>query len=466
LEAVKIDKYTSEILEELKNAKSQIIINPSQDFYKNSMVYSFINNDVYYLVDSSKKIFKYDDLSDKHIKLRNNNIPSMCNFRAKAAVDFVQGKKKVNLIDCYNKIQTHMKKYIVFENVKIYSILTLWVIGTYFYKVFRYYPYIWLNADKGSGKTRVMEVIVPLAFNSVLAVNHSEASVFRLVDVDGATLLIDEFEKLKKDNQQGIMTLLNSGFNAEASVIRNDRKGDSFKPTRFSSYSPKMFAGIDDISDVLMDRCIKIKIFKKPKGVHIERYKLDYFTSESLNELRDELYICGLQYASSIKKIYDSNIIDLPQELSDREKDIWEVLFSIAHFIDRKNDTALEQTLKEFSIESSKECSKVNIQKNDSYKMISVLVDIIPTMEPKKTDETNKYYDSDEVFNSFKKTEEFRWVKSKNYLTTMLKNKFHIECDRVTLNGKKVRLYCIPDNHLKELVDRYNLNEIIDVANL
>lgn len=261
MQAVKIDKYTTEILEELKNTKSQIVINPSQDFYKNSMVYSFKNNDAYYLVNSSKKIFKYDDLTIKGIKLRNNNIPSMCNFRAKAAVDFVQGKKKVNLIDCYNKIIAHIQKYVYFEDKGIYTILTLWVIGTYFYKVFRYFPYIWLNADKGSGKTRVMEVIMPLAFNAVLAVNHSEASVFRLVDVDGATLLIDEFEKLKKENQQGIMTLLNSGFNAEASVIRNERKGDSFKPIPFSSYSPKMFAGIDDISDVLMDRCIRIKMF-------------------------------------------------------------------------------------------------------------------------------------------------------------------------------------------------------------
>ena len=36
----------------------------------------------------------------------------------------------------------------------------------------------------------------------------------------------------------------------------------------------------------------------------------------------------------------------------------------------------------------------------------------------------------------------------------MFKNKFHIECDRITINGKKVRVYCIPDNYLKGLVAR------------
>lgn len=460
----KIDDYTNEILTELSDTKTKDVINPSQDFYNNNMAYTFINNDIYYLVNSNKKIIKYDDFKDKGIRLRNGNVPAMCNLRAMAAVDFVKGNKKVSLIDCYNKIVSHMQKYIVFEDGRIFTILALWVMGTYFYKIFRYYPYLWLNADKGSGKSRVMEVILPLAFNAVMAVNHSEASVFRLVDVDGATLLIDEFEKLKKDNQQGIMTLLNSGFNAEATVIRNERRGDSFKPVAFSSYSPKMFAGIDDISDVLMDRCLRIKLFKKPKGVDVERYKIDTETSEFLKGLRDDLYICGLQYARSIKKIYDSNNIELPQELSDREKDIWEVLLSIANFIDRKNNTFLEQTLKDFSIESSKERSKTNIEKNDSYKLISVLVDIIPTLQPKRVEGDNNFYNSDEVFNKFKKTEEFSWLKTKNYLTTMLNNKFHISCERITIDGKKTRLYCISNNQLKELVDRYNLNEVIELS--
>ncbi|UWG98010.1 hypothetical protein LPY66_04170 [Dehalobacter sp. DCM] len=466
LKTAKIDKYTKEILAELKETQQTVVINPSQDFYINSMVYTFVHNDIYYLVNSDKKIVKYDDFEDMGIKLRNGNIPAMCNLRAVTAVDFIKGIRKVSLYQCFDKINTHMKKYIVFEDDRIFPILALWVIGTYFYKIFRYYPYIWLNADKGSGKSRVMEVIVPLAFNAVMAVNHSEASVFRLVDVDGATLLIDEFEKLKKDNQQGIMTLLNSGFNAEATVIRNERRGDSFKPVAFSSYSPKMFAGIDDISDVLMDRCIRIKMFKKPKGIEVQRYKIDNETDKFLKDLRDDLYICGLQYANPIKETYDSNIIELPFELSDREKDIWEVLYSLAQFIDNESNTNLEEEIKQFSIESSKERSKANIEKNDSYKLISILIDIIPTLQPVKIDGNTMFYDSDKVFNKFKGTEEFSWLKSKNYLTTMLNNKFHISCERATINGKKTRMYCISNNQLKELVDRYNLNEVIDLANI
>lgn len=462
---VESEEYTDAILRELENSEDQIIINPSQDFVMDTMIYSISSNESHYIVTSNKKFLKFDDFEENGVKLRNGNDPSIYHLRTETAVEYVKGNKEVSLIDCYNKILTHLRRYIVFEDERIYSVLSLWVIGTYFYKIFRYYPYVWLNADKGSGKSRVMEVILPLAFNAVMAVNHSEASIFRLVDVDGATLLIDEFEKLKKNNQQSIMTLLNSGFNAEATVIRNERIVDSFKPTPFSSYSPKMFAGIDDISDVLMDRCIKIKMFKKPKGVEVERYKLDNQTSDFLKELRDDLYIYGLEYAGTIKKIYDSNKINLPNELSDREKDIWEVLFSIANYIDRENDTSIERTLNEFSIESSKERAKANIEKNDSYKLITVLVDIIPMLQPKKVDGDIKYYDSDEVLNKFQKTEEFAWLKSKNNLTTMLYNKLHIGNDRITIKGKKIRTYCIADKQLEDIVERYNLNEVIDAVN-
>jgi len=458
------DEYTESILEELEQSKDFKAINPAQDFFQDKLFYAVQNNSDYYLLSSDRRIIKFDDLEENGYIIRNGIIPSTCNFRIKSAAEFIKGKS-VNILDCFNSINSQLQKYIYFDDSRIYNILTIWTIGTYFYRAFRYYPYIWLNADKGSGKTRVMEVLRPLAFNAIMAVNSTEASIFRFVDTDCATLFIDEFEKLKKDNQQGIITLLNSGFNFEGSVVRTEKAMDTYKPKTYSAFSPKMFAGIADISDVLMDRCIKVKLLKKPKDTVVQSYKLDDITMEQNKTLRDELYICALEHAGNIKKIYDSNKISMPDVLSDREQDIWEVLFSIAKYIDETNKTNIIDSLNGFAIDSSKERAKINIEKNDSYKLISILVDVLPTLTPKKIQDKTKYYDSDELFGKFKKTEEFGWLKSKNYLTTMLSNKFHINNDRVTISGKKTRLYAIPDNHIRMLVERYNLNEVVDVSN-
>ncbi len=91
----KLDHYTFDIIEELQTAKTQEVINPSQDFIRNGMVYSFENNNNHYIINSFKKVFKYEDLNEKGFILRNNNYPSMCHFRAKSAVDFVNGIKNL-----------------------------------------------------------------------------------------------------------------------------------------------------------------------------------------------------------------------------------------------------------------------------------------------------------------------------------------------------------------------------------
>ena len=448
-----------DIISELENSKNIIEINPAQDYIDENIIYSFKKNDKFYLVSSDKNVLKYEDLEE--YALKNNRKQTVLNLRPKAVIDYVKGKT-VNPIDLFNKISCHLKRYIVFEDVRHFSILSLWIIGTYLYRGFRYYPYIWLTADKGSGKSRVMEIVSPLAFNAIMATNHSEASIFRLIDTDGCTLLIDEFEKMKKDNQQGIINILNAGFNIEGNVVRNEKKGDTYIPTSYSAYSPKIFAGINDISDVLMDRCIKIKMFKKPSNVIVQRYKNDPQTMENIMSIRDELYIFGLQYGPTIKEIYDNNEIILPEELSDRECDIWEVLFAISKIIDCDRILSLEDLIKKYAIQSSLDRSRENIDQNNSYKLISVLIDVIPTLKPIKEDGDKKYYDSDDVLKNIKNTDEFCWVKSKNYLTKSL-NKLNIDCSRITIGGKKIRVYEIANNKLVDLVNRYNLKEIIDM---
>lgn len=456
---IDLGKYLEETRKEFENPNNEIFINPSQDFINNEMIYSLFKGRIPYIITSGKKLIKFEDAEKFEYNLRNNNV-SISKFRPQAALAYIEGKT-ADIYECYNKIKQHITKYIVFQDKALYSFLSLWVIGTYIHRVFRYYPYIWLNADKGSGKTRVMEVLSPIAFNSAMASNQTQSTIFRSVDADSCTLFIDEFEKMAGEAKQGILTVLNSGFNIESGKTpRMEKEGDIFKLKTFWTYSPKVFAGINDISDVLQDRCIKIRMVKKKKDDQIARYKLDTKSNKFISDLVDDIYICGLMYGGEIKKLYDSNTIEFPSELSDRECDIWEVIFTIARFIDTNNGTSLEETMRNFAIKTSKERTQDNIEKNQSYKLISILADVIPTIKPIKQIKDNRYYNSDDVFLGIKETDEFEWVKTKSYITTQLKNRFGIEAVRLSVNGNKVKVYCISDKHLSELLERYNIISI------
>lgn len=453
------ENYQESILQELEQAPKYVEINPAQDFAEGRMIFTFYGGNTPCIVTSSKKIIKFEDVEDYRIKIRNDNVP-MSNLSTQVAIDYVRGQE-VNLKSCLNKIIEHIKRFIILQDHKLYTYLGLWIIGTYMYRVFRYYPYIWINADKGSGKSRIMEVICPISFNGLMSTNQTQATVFRSVDVDGCTLFIDEFEKMNDDMQQGILTVLNGGFNVDSgNTSRMEKDGDSYRRKTFTSYSPKVFAGISEISDVLQDRCVKIRMLKKNKDEHVERYKVDNELKTYIETLRGELYICALTYAAQIKEMYDANTIHFPKDLSDRECDIWESIFVISKFIDQQNDTQLEYEMKELAIQGSLERTRDNVIKNVSYKLLNSLLEVTETIEPIKSLDGIGYYSADEVFNLLKAQEDYDFLTSKRALTMELKTRFQIQSSRLTIKCEKISVYEISKDYLDDLLQRYNIMPI------
>lgn len=114
----KFDEYTESILEELEQSKDKKVINPSQDFFQDKLFYTVQNNSYYYLVSSDRKIIKFDDLEDNGYIIRNGITPSTCNFRIKSAAKYIKGKS-VNMLECFNSINSQLQKYIYFDDVNV-----------------------------------------------------------------------------------------------------------------------------------------------------------------------------------------------------------------------------------------------------------------------------------------------------------------------------------------------------------
>lgn len=223
------NNYQQEILKELKAVPQYRKISAAQDFANGQMYYTFFNNDSPYIINSEGNIYKFDALEQSGVKLRNTGV-TRSGFSVAGVLAYKEGRQVIAK-ECLEKIIEHIKKYIILQDHKLYTFLGIWTMGTYMYRLFRYYPYIWINADKGSGKTKVMEVISPICFNGMLCTNQTQATITRGVDADGSTLFIDEFENMNKDLQQGVITILNSGFSvASGKTTRSNMSpGSNFK---------------------------------------------------------------------------------------------------------------------------------------------------------------------------------------------------------------------------------------------
>ena len=99
---------------------------------------------------------------------------------------------------------------------------------------------------------------------ALLASNITPAAIFRVIEAEQPTLLIDELDSFS-DAHEELRGILNSGHRrAGAKVIRT--VGDTHEPREFSTWSPMVFAAIGRLPGTLEDRSIIIPMQRRAPG--------------------------------------------------------------------------------------------------------------------------------------------------------------------------------------------------------
>ncbi len=339
-------------------------LSPSQDFIGNMGYFSIpsieYNNDdknpikqIYYVITSERGLLRLENEHEfyKKHKLHIKQLPSIKNPESRWPKYLIEKYLFRGFIPepnyVFQKIKEIYMKYSEMKEYQWYYILPLWVLGTYFYTIFETYPYLAFEGMKGSGKSKITRITTRLAFNGMLSVNISEATLFRDIESLRCTLGIDEAEALK-DKEKGPMlkALLNSGYFKGAKVPRQEKTQKGLFLTRYYDiYSPKIIANIRGLEDTLESRTIKI-IMLRAKG---ERgVILDAESSDNWGELRHNCYCFALSYFKEIREIYQ-NDPDV-KIANNRHNDLWCPLLSVAKLI-FKDDPAEFNVIKTFALE-------------------------------------------------------------------------------------------------------------------
>jgi hypothetical protein len=207
-------------------------------------------------------------------------------------------------------------------------VLALWAIGTRVFDIFDCYPYLGITSPtKRCGKTRVGEILELLCARALLSVNVSDAALFRSIEADQPTVIVDEAESLRNKNSersQSLLALLQSGHRKGASVIRCVGKNHEVK--KFSVFCPKAILAIGTLPDTLLDRSILVPMRRRLQGEDIRRFRR--------RQVQEATWAFNLlvdgwlhPYRDQIAEAYGKQALDF---LHDRDADIWEPLFAIA----------------------------------------------------------------------------------------------------------------------------------------
>jgi len=257
--------------------------------------------------------------------------------------------------------------------------------------------------------------------------------------------MIDELESANSTDDVEFRSVILSGYEAGASVLRCGEKKDGFEIKRFRSYSPKIFANITGVEDVLGSRVIYVMMSRSGNREISEREI--HLLDPKFQEIRDKLYLLLMKHNRKIKEIY--NDIKNEAEFSGREWQLWKPIFTIAKFFDGfTDDDKIFRAMYDFA--NSKYAEKIQATENGMDHII--LIGLLQEVQ-----EESKEIQATELYEYFKvKFPEEMFELTQTKFGNLLRRLKCFERKRM-LNGKNY--YLFKQGRIRDLAKRYHVED-------
>jgi hypothetical protein len=212
------------------------------------------------------------------------------------------------------------------------EVLSLWTVHTHCAAAADTTPYMHVNSpEKQSGKTRLEEVEELLVANPWFTGRVSAACLTRKIDAQHPTLLLDESDAAfgsGEEYAEALRGILNSGHRRGGSTSCCVGVGANIRFKDFSTFCPKMLAGLNSLPGTIASRSIPIRMQRKTRETQVERFRRKKVEPEAA-KLRRRIAAWSKAQLKRLREIDP----ELPFELSDRQADGAEPLLAIAELV-------------------------------------------------------------------------------------------------------------------------------------
>jgi hypothetical protein len=192
--------------------------------------------------------------------------------------------------------------------------LALWVFHSHIYNQYSRSPRLAIVSPvPNCGKSKVLDILGAMAWNSKRLIDPTVASTFRLASAH--TLLIDEVDNMSI--LKNMRSILNDGHSVGGCVTRTGKDGQVIS---YPVYGPVALAGIGRLPATLMSRSLIIRMHRSTKAM--ERFR------------PREQYFAAAFYAWAEQAVLNPDP-QMPAQLVGRDADKWRPLIAIADSFDR-----------------------------------------------------------------------------------------------------------------------------------
>lgn len=194
------------------------------------------------------------------------------------------------------------------DQVAMCELLATYVVATWLSDAFAVFPYLWPNGDKGSGKTKCLNLLSSLSYlGQVLLAGGSYAALRDLAEY-GATLCFDDAENLAdpKTSDPDKRALLLAGNRKGVTVSVKEPNGpNGWRIRNVSAYAPKAFSAIRLPDAVLARRTIVVPLVRSadPARANRDPDEREYWPHDR-RQLVDDLWAFGLHWLPAARSAY------------------------------------------------------------------------------------------------------------------------------------------------------------------
>src|SRR5215831_15119000 len=220
-------------------------------------------------------------------------------------------------------LRAHFRRYVVLPE-HADTALALWTLNTWAFESFDIAPYLSITSPtRRCGKTVLMTMLYWLCRRAKKSDSMSKPAIYRSVDTERPTLVLDEVGWVldPKDERQGILC---GGFERNGYVEVCEGEGASITTRLCSTFCPKAFGLIGQLTPTLTDRSIVILMRRKMPSEKAERLRRR--DSEAHAQLRRQC----LRWANDNAEALAQAAPPMLSALNDRANDLWEPLLAIA----------------------------------------------------------------------------------------------------------------------------------------
>jgi hypothetical protein len=233
-------------------------------------------------------------------------------------------------------VENFLRRFVAYPSEHALVAHVLWIAHTHLMQCWESTPRIAFNSpERGSGKTRALEVTETLVPNPIHAINVTPAYLFRKVGDEEAglpTILYDEVDTLfgsKVQDTGEVRGLLNAGHRRGANAGRCIVVGRKVMTEEIPAYCAVALAGLGDLPNTIASRSILIDMRRRAPDEEVEPFRHRYNAGEAKPIKEALVEWCAEQEAA----LYSAEP-QMPQGIEDRDADCWEPLLAIADAVD------------------------------------------------------------------------------------------------------------------------------------